>query len=120
MPGKLKIVMGLYAISVVLNIINQGWIAAVIGILIIAGLLKGNNVVRIVVIVLSVLGLVVYVLGALGLAAILAVGVGDALLPLLSIVFGLVSSIFTIYALTRQDVKDWMLNKGVQGMEQAG
>ncbi len=119
MPGKLKIVLGIYAINVVLNILNSSWISAVIGVLVMAFLFKGSDTMRKVVIVFAVLGLVFSVLGLLGIGALLAVasaagatgGMGDVIIALASIIFGIVGSIYTIWALTRPDVKDWMLAK---------
>lgn len=121
MPGKLKVVLGIYAINVVLNILNSSWISAVIGVLIMAFLFKGSDTMRKVVIVFAVIGLVFSVLGLLGIGALLAVlsaaggestgGMGDVIIALASIVFGLVGSIYTIWALTRPDVKDWMIAK---------
>lgn len=126
MPGKLKVVLGIYAINVVLNILNSSWFSAVIGVLIMAFLFKGSDTMRKVVIVFaviglvfSVLGLVFSVLGLLGIGALLAVasaagatgGMGDVIIALASIIFGIVGSVYTIWALTRQDVKDWMLAK---------
>jgi hypothetical protein len=121
MPGKLKVVLGIYAINVVLNILNSSWIAAVIGVLVMAFLFKGSDTMRKVVIVFAVIGLVFSVLGLLGIGALLAVlsaaggeaagGMGDVIIALASIIFGLVGGIYTIWALTRQDVKDWMIAK---------
>lgn len=121
MPGKLKVVLGIYAINVVLNILNSSYVWAVVGVAIMALLFKGSDTVRKVVIVLSVLGLIGSVLGLLGIGALLAVlsaaggeasgGMGPLIIALASIVFGLVGGIYTIWALTRQDVKDWMLAK---------
>ncbi|MCA9612910.1 MAG: hypothetical protein H6722_06800 [Sandaracinus sp.] len=121
MPGKLKVVLGIYAINVILNILNSSWISAIIGVAIMALLFKGSDTMRKVVIVFAVIGLVFSVLGLLGIGALLAVlsaaggeatgGMGDVIIALASIIFGLVGSIYTIWALTRQDVKDWMLAK---------
>ncbi|MBX3251829.1 MAG: hypothetical protein KF901_31915 [Myxococcales bacterium] len=130
MPGKLKVVLGLYAVSLVLNLINQGWVGAALNILVMVFLFKGSDTMRKVVIVFAIIGLVFSVLGILGLLALIALvsaaesaiteaggtvsggaGMGDVILLALQVAFGIVSAIYTIWALTRQDVKDWMIAK---------
>ncbi|MEM9068560.1 MAG: hypothetical protein AAGE52_08645 [Myxococcota bacterium] len=115
MPGKLKVVIGLQVLNVILNIVNGSYIWGVIGLLIAVALFKGNNVVRIVVIVLAVLGLIGGVLGVLGLGAVLALmsaggagGMGQVVLAFAAVILALAGNIFTIWALTRQDVKEFM------------
>lgn len=105
MPGQLKILLGMYGVNVVLNAIQMSWVGLVISLIVMALLFKGNNVVRIVVIVLAVLGLIFGAIGALGLGALLAVAGGEFILPLLQIVWGLIVNVFAIFALTRAEVK---------------
>ena len=121
MPGKLKVVLGIQAISVVLSLINSSWFWAAVGLAILVALFKGGDTVRKVVVVLSVLGLIGGVLGLLSIGAILAVvsaaggdasgGMGFVILGIAGVIFGEVGNFYTIWALTRQDVKDWMLAK---------
>jgi hypothetical protein len=112
MPGKLKILLGMFGINAVLGLVMmimyEGGIMGIIMPLIWIALCMfvKNNVVRIVLLVLSVLGLVFGVLGALGLAAVLALGFGGgAIVLLLTVVWGLINNVYAVYALTRPEVK---------------
>ena len=110
MPGKLKVLLGMYAVNLLLSVVNAvmaggGWVGVVITAVIMGLLFKGNNIVRIVVIVLAGLGLIFGALGILGLGALLALGAGEAMIPLIQLVWGLIVNVFAIFALTREDVK---------------
>lgn len=63
MPGKLKILLGMYGISLLLNIGNAiasggGWFGVILSAVVMGLLFKGSNVVRIIVMVFAVLGLI--------------------------------------------------------------
>lgn len=110
MPGKLKVLAGMYAVNLLLSVVymvmgDGGIMGLIMPALAIALLFVKNNIVRIVIIVLSVLGLIFSAIGLLGLGVLLAVGIGDALIPILSIVWGIVVGIYAIFALTREEVK---------------
>ena len=110
MPGKLKILLGMYGVNLILGIVQAvtadgSWVGVGITALIAGLLFKGNNVVRIIVIVFAVIGLIFGALGLLGLGAILALGAGEAIIPLISVVWSLIVNIFALFALTRPDVK---------------
>ena len=105
MPGQLKILLGMYGVNVVLNIAQSSWVGMIISLVVMGLLFKGNNVMRIVVMVLAVIGLIFGLIGVLGLGALLAVGGSGFLLMLLQTVWGVVVNIFALYALTRPGVK---------------
>ncbi len=110
MPSKLKILLGLLGVNILLGIVTAvtgggGWFGVLISAVIAGLLFKGSNIVRIVVMVFAVLGLVFGAIGMLGLGALLALGAGEALLPLLSLVWGFVVNVFVLYVLTRPEVK---------------
>lgn len=113
MPGKLKVLAGMYGINVLLGVVGmiiaEGGISGLILPLIAIGLLfVKNNIVRIVIIVLSVIGLIFSALGLLTLGVLLAVGFGGAVIVgILSIIWGIIVGIYAIYALTRPEVKDY-------------
>lgn len=112
MPGKLKVLLGMYGINAILGLVNmilyEGGIMGIIMPLIWIALCMfvKNNVVRIVLIVLAVLGIIFAVLGGLALTAVLAIGFGGAvIIGLLQVIWSLVVSIYTVFALTRPEVK---------------
>ncbi len=102
----------MYGIGLLLNLINVvsgngGWFGVILSALVIGLLFKGSNIVRIIVMVLAVLGLVFGLFGIIGMAAVLAFGFADALIPLLSILWGMAVDIFALFTLTRPEVKEY-------------
>lgn len=118
MPAKLKVVLGSYALSLALDgyMLTLGgdqtrtWIRIVIGVLVIAFLLRGSDSVRSIVRGFAALGVVfavVVVLQAVSLGA--STTAGSVLL-----VVGVVSlcmSAFTFWALGQEDVQVWMATR---------
>lgn len=120
MPKKLVIVLVLLGINVLLSLGSKSWIGAGIGVACIAGLFKANDVVRKVIIVFSIIGMVFNALGIMGGLTIMAIGeMGMAMFVLASCTYGIAANIFVVYALTREEVKTWMLNKGMGKLEAA-
>jgi hypothetical protein len=102
MPGKLAVVIGLMAISVLLNILTTSLISGGIGIALIAGILVGNNGVRLFVKALVWLQLLFQ---SIGLVAVLALNETPLLLASL---FSVGISVFVIWTLMQDDVRTWM------------
>jgi hypothetical protein len=115
MPGKLKAVLGLFAITAVFGFINGSWFVAAIRALAILLLSRGSDLTRRIVIVLALLGLVwsiVSTLLSLGAIVVLSFAAStESVLKIGEAGLSFVGCIYTVWALTRQDVKDWMLAK---------
>ena len=110
MPSKLKILLGMIGVNILLGAVGAAmgsgsWLMVILSAVIAGLLFKGNNIVRILVLVFSGLGLLLGLLGLMGAFALLVVDVGTALVTLVSVVWGIVVNIFAIYALTRTEVK---------------
>ena len=125
MPGKLVVVLVLYAIAILLSAITGTWLAAAIQIGCFIGLMKGNDMVRKIVIFFNALGLAWVVVQGVQLISLLNTisaldGSAVAAAGMLGfgvLAFSFVASAFTIFALTRSDVKQWMLYRGMGNLE---
>jgi len=123
MPGKLVIVLVLYGISILLNFFTGSWLAAAIQIGCFVGLVKANDVVRKIVIFFNCLGLAwlavqtVQVINLLDNPFVADAGGGLLFIAFGAIAFGFVCAVFTIWALTRSDVKQWMLYRNMSSLE---
>jgi uncharacterized membrane protein YadS len=119
MPSKLKVLIGLLAVSIVLAVVSQSWFVVGLNALLLIGVLKGNEGVRTLLIGLGFLGIC-------GNAAImiLAAMVGTAGNDLIALVvmatgvFGIFQSGFFIWCLRQADVQSWMFRK-TMGMDVA-
>ena len=107
MPGKLIAVIVLLGINVVLNLATKSWFGAVLGGALIAALVRGSHNARGIGIGLSALGLGFTVFTAATGANAVS---GTELAPLFwsLIAFSAAQGGYTIWALTRADVIDWM------------
>jgi hypothetical protein len=105
MPGKLKVLLALMALSIASSVIGGAWVSAAISIAIVIGLFIGNETVRKVVLVFSALGFVFAALSMLTFHP-------------LALIAGAVSALqsgFTLVCLTSSDVKTWMFTKKLTG-----
>ena len=118
MPTKLKVVLGFYALSMLLDVImltqNGGetrtWIRIGIGALVIGLLMRGSEGMRTLVRGFAVLGALA---GVVVLLQTVSIGV-SGLLGMLVLAIGLfttIASVFTFWALGQEDVQVWMATR---------
>jgi hypothetical protein len=112
MPTKLKILVGLLGLSIALALVSMSWVTAVVNALLLLGVLKGNEGVRTLLIMLGALGLcgnaIVFIVAALGLAN------GYAVLALIAVAAGLLGTAqcgYFIWCLQQRDVQRWMFKR---------
>jgi len=105
MPGKLKILLALMALSIGSSLVGRSWFSAAISVAIAIGLFIGNETVRKVVLFFSALGLVFAALSMLTFHPLAFVAGAVAALQ----------SGFTVFCLTSADVKTWMFTKKLTG-----
>jgi hypothetical protein len=118
MPAKLKVVLGYYALSLALDgylltldsSATRTWIRIVIGVLVIAFLLRGSDSVRSIVRGFAALGVVFAVVVILqGVAIGMATTAGTFVM--ITGIVALCMSAFTFWALGQDDVQLWMATR---------
>ena len=110
MPRKLKAVVALQFIGAILNLVGGHWILAAIGALLGLLLLKGSNVVRLIILMFALVMLGWHVLQVGGVVLLLAASELGAHTDLdasraITGVLSMFAEVFTLWALTRRDVK---------------
>jgi hypothetical protein len=118
MPSKLKAVLVFYVLSMGIDLwvltqdttATRTWVRLVIGVLVIAFLLRGSDSVRAIVRGFAALGIV---FGAVIVLQALSLGVGTTLglIALLTGAFAFGSNVFTFWALGQDDVQLWMATR---------
>lgn len=106
MPAKLYVVIVLLAANVIVNLIERSFLSAILGVLLIAFIVKASHTARTIGIWISVAGLALLAYTVIDLGRMLGFGNFTALIWLI-IALGVISSGFTIWALTRSDVVEW-------------
>jgi hypothetical protein len=106
MPGKLVVVVVLMALGAVVSLIAGGLLSAAFEVVLIIGVLAGNDGVRT---FLRGLAAVQILWAMTVLSRATALGANPALL--LAGVIGIASPAFFIWALGQNDVRDWMFRK---------
>jgi hypothetical protein len=102
MPGKLTVVVVLLGLGILLNLISMSLLSVAFGVALLVGILAGNDGIRRFVIALAWINLA---LGAFGLVMVLSAG--DSLVLMLA-VFGVAQTLFVLWALMQEDVREWM------------
>jgi hypothetical protein len=124
MPTKLKVLVGLFGVAILLSVLTQSWVSAGIQILLLLGVLKGNEGVRTLLIGAAFLGICGNIY-ALAMAAMIVAGNA---LPLVSVtviamiatgVLGIFECIFFIWCLRQPDVQSWMFKKTMGDLDLA-
>lgn len=116
MPKKLIVLVALMGIQILLRTITMAtvtssvpvadFIGLLINVALLVGVLKGNEGVRALIIIFSVIGLI---LGSFALLRAQSLGLhASNLLLFVAVVFSMLGPAFTIWCLTRADVKNWM------------
>ena len=102
MPGKLQAVVALIGLGILLNLVSYSLLSVAFGVALLVGILAGNDGIRRFVIALAWINVI---LGGFGLAMVLSAG--EPML-LAFAAFGLAQSVFVVWALMQNDVRDWM------------
>lgn len=122
MPVLLKVVIGFFALSLCwdLYLVAGGaantteWIRMAIGVAVIVGLVRGSESTRAIVRALSVLGMIVGTLLVLRMIPLLgAAPAGLMILGLGSALLAALGSLFSFWALGREDVEMWMARRSL-------
>lgn len=112
MPNKLKMVLAIYAVSIVLDLASQSWVSAAVGALIAGALFKGHEGMRSVVLWCSALGFFVFalftVLALLALPITMLAGPLVAIGAVLALALSTLRCAFTVWVLRQSDVQKWM------------
>ena len=119
MPGKLITVIVLLGLSLVSNLLNGNWFGGLIGLGCIVGLFMANDVVRKAVIFFSCVNAAFGAVAVFG-GVLMAVGM-EVIAGMTVIVVGVVgvlANVFSAWALTRDDVIQWMLYRGINQLEE--
>ncbi|MFT5357503.1 MAG: hypothetical protein ACI9KE_004740 [Polyangiales bacterium] len=115
MPNKLKVVLGLYAVSVVLDLVSQSWLSAGVGAVIAGALFKGHEGMRSVILWCSAIGFVVFalftVLALLALPITMLAGPLVAIGAVVALALSTLRCGFTVWVLRQADVQKWMYDR---------
>ncbi len=120
MPLTLKLVIGFFGLGLAMNLYTASfgaatlgtWIGMTISVGVIIGLLRGSESVRAIVRALSILGMLVGAVSLIRLVPFFGMGLDTLVLfGVAAGVFGLGGSVFTFYALGREDVEMWMARR---------
>jgi len=123
MPGELKVVLGLMAFSILINVVQgaagngMSWVSAALNTLLAVGVLRGNEGVRTLLIGLAALGLLFGALGLLGGVALAATGSLAGIVVLLASALGVGQNGFMIWCLRQPHVQQWMFNKSLKDVD---
>lgn len=119
MPSKIVAVIIVMILSVILNLsgaLDAGevdgttWVGIIIQGLLILGLLKGSEGVRMIVIIFATIGVF---FGGIGI--ILAMGTIGLTLLTAGLIVSTAANMFVLYALQAPEVKQWMFERSVGG-----
>src|SRR5580704_3862283 len=125
MPTKLKVLLGVMAFGVLLNLAHglmgsgTSWASAALGALLAFGVLRGSEGVRTLLIGLAALGLLFGGLGFLGGLALAATGTLAGITILMASLINVGQNGYMIWCLRQQDVQHWMFNKSLTGVDGA-
>jgi len=106
MPGKLMVVVGLMALGAVLNLVAGGILSAVLEVVLIVGVLAGNDGVRTFLRGLAAIQ-ILWTITVLAGAATLT----NSPALLLAGIIAITSCAYFIWALGQDDVREWMFRK---------
>jgi len=110
LPSKLIVVIVLLAANIIVNLTTKSYLSSVLGALLIYFMVRGSHSARAIGIWGSVLGLGLLTFEVIRAANAIGFGNFTGLIWAL-VAIGVVSSVFTIWTLTRRDVIDWFDEK---------
>ena len=112
MPTKLKVLTALMVLSVGLDLVTEKWVVAVLHGLLLLGVIKGNEGVRSLLMLLAMLGLISGVV-VLAMGAV-AFGTGyKAMFIFASGLLGMAQAGFMLWCLRQEDVQRWMFHRSL-------
>jgi hypothetical protein len=115
MPTKLKVLVALMALSIVLDVVNESWVMAVLHALLLLGVIRGNEGVRTLLMLLATIGLLAG--GFVLVVAVIALTAGGALGTAVAALFGgavgLGQAAYMLWCLRQADVQTWMFHRSL-------
>ena len=120
MPTKFKALLGIIGVSIILRLVfavsppagieagTGAWIGLAIWVALFVGLIRGSEGVRMTLIILAALNLA---FSAINMTTLADIGFGFIPLYTFLVLYGAFAAVYTIWCLTREDVKNYMLSK---------